>query len=810
MLDLFRKRTVGLLLIGWVLLLPPAAPSTLPSAQLFPPTLVVSKSPQPASLPEPGGAVTFTITLVNPLLVGSVQATALIDNVFGNITTPGHDGLLSTTCSTPQLIPPLERYTCSFVALIIGNANEEHKNTLTVYAQDNQGEVVAGTAEATVLITDVPSSLAVKKVATPEQVPESGAEVLYTVAITNTSAVDSIQINRLRDDRFGDVGGSCERPLPVTLPAQGRLNCTFRRFLQGQAGTTHTNVATANGRDDDGNPVSAAGRATVLFLDTPAVLTVTKTATPTVVPEAGGTVTFTVAIRNASSADAIEVQSLVDDQFGNVSKSCQPRLPVTIPREAEIVCRFVRTVQGNLGTVHRNVVTAAGVSDDGQPVAADAEAQVTFSDSPSQILLQKSPSQATVSTASAVITFAVQLDNISLADAVTLDRLVDSSYGDVTTPGAGLLATDCIVPQTLPSGGQYRCRFSALIGGAVGNEHSNQLTAFATDDDNSPLQAQATATVTVVGPLIQATKRDTLLKDADGNGYISPGDTLGYTVLITNTGNGADSFTFVDVIEANAQLLPEEITVTQGIIATEGATLTVELGPLAPAEVAAIHLAVQVVELLPPGVESVRNQGLVRSSTGRTWLTDDPDTTATSDPTVTPVLTEPALLLTKWDLMFTDADGDNSVSAGDTLLYRLRIVNGGNARATDLVLVDLPDAQSILVAGSVQVSSGLVTRGNAPGDASVVISLPTLLPQQQVDIAFRVLIQAGENRAFAARWQLTLINQARVTFTHPSGGQVEILSDDPDTAALQDATQTPIGGQLPSGRGALFLPMIRP
>jgi uncharacterized repeat protein (TIGR01451 family) len=53
-------------------------------------------------------------------------------------------------------------------------------------------------------------------------------------------------------------------------------------------------------------------------------------------------------------------------------------------------------------------------------------------------------------------------------------------------------------------------------------------------------------------PMIEATKTDELLVDADGNGVVNPGDTLRYTVVINNNGDGAaQDVVFSDTVDAN-------------------------------------------------------------------------------------------------------------------------------------------------------------------------------------------------------------------------------------------------------------------
>lgn len=922
-----------------------AAPAQAP-ATLLNVGLTVSTSANPEALPEPGGFVTFSISIFNPLLQGSVLVTQLQDSLYGNITTPGHDGVVSTTCGIPQLIDQLGEYTCSFVAIVTGNAGDQHTNKLKVYAQDGSIEVVVGETSATVTITDVPSSLVLKKRAHPTQIPESGAGVTYTIWVTNTSPVDSIRLNKVNDDRFGDVSNSCRQPLPVTLPAAGAITCTFSRLLQGQAGTIHVNTATATGVDDDKQVVSANDKATVIFLDTPGVLTMSATAAPTAVPEAGGPVTFTLRIKNESSVDAITVKSLTDPQ-GKVTPSCQPALNNSLKAGEVMSCHYIRSIQGDFGTTAIHQITANGTSDDGQAVTANAEVQITFTDTPASLTVQKTPSQPTASVNGAVITFTVQVKNTSPTDSLTLDQITDSRYGNVAAANPLLVATTCTTPQILPVNGQYTCKFSAGLSGAIGAVHTNLLTVKATDDDNVSLQAQASANVTIVGALIRATKRDHLLQDRNGDGVASPGDTIGYTVVISNGGNLADSITFTDRLDNNTRLVTDQVTSSQGVIATSPLSLTVHLGALAPATVATINFPVTVVNPLPVGTSQVGNQGfvvgdltpalptndpdtptpddptatlvvahprlvaakraalvtdvdgdgvpspgdtisytirlvnvgnqqavgvevhdpldvvttLVSGSTvssqgqvvtgtsgqpavsvqlgdlavGATaaidfqavvvnplpagisqisnqarfigtnippGVTDDPSTTAADDPTRLFLTSAPLVQLTKRDLIFTDADGDNTVSAGDILLYTLRLSNLGNTSALNLQITDTPDLRTTLLVGKVQASGGQILAGNAPNDRSITLAVPELLPQQRVDLAFRVVV----NAAGAA----LLSNQASGRYSH-GGTQAEItfVSDDPDTPQANDPTNTPVGGVLASGNNRAFLPLIR-
>jgi uncharacterized repeat protein (TIGR01451 family) len=155
----------------------------------------------------------------------------------------------------------------------------------------------------------------------------------------------------------------------------------------------------------------------------------------------------------------------------------------------------------------------------------------------------------------------------------------------------------------------------------------------------------------------------------------------------------------------------------------------------------------------------------------------------------------------KSDLLFNDADGDGQVSEGDTLLYTIRMQNGGTTTLHELVLEDQLDINTSLLTGSVQPSLGVVEQGNNTADESLLVRIATLGPQTTVEIAFLALIKPTSNVA-------VLVNQATVRFTQGSdapAGQQERTSNDPDTPSPNDATLTPLGS-TPGQQ--IYLPLI--
>ena len=89
----------------------------------------------------------------------------------------------------------------------------------------------------------------------------------FDVSVKNTSAVDSVTISSLSDDVYGNLDGKGTCDVPQTLAAGASYSCSFTGAVSGNAGSSHTDVVTASGTDDDGNPVSDDDDATVRITD---------------------------------------------------------------------------------------------------------------------------------------------------------------------------------------------------------------------------------------------------------------------------------------------------------------------------------------------------------------------------------------------------------------------------------------------------------------------------------------------------------------------------------------------------------------
>ena len=193
-------------------------------------------------------------------------------------------------------------------------------------------------------ITNLPSSILVTKSATPTSLPEPGGNATFDVTVKNTSAVDSVTITSLSDNVYGNLDGKGSCDVPQTLAPGASYSCSFTGAVSGNAGSSHTDVVTASGTDDDGNPVSDDDDATVTITDLASSILVTKTADPTSLPEPGGNASFSVTVKNTSASDSVTITSLSDDVYGNLDGKGTCDVPFTLAPGASYDCAFTGAV----------------------------------------------------------------------------------------------------------------------------------------------------------------------------------------------------------------------------------------------------------------------------------------------------------------------------------------------------------------------------------------------------------------------------------------------------------------------------------
>lgn len=591
--------------------------------------IAVGKTPSVSSLPEPGGTVDYTFTVTNTGAL-SVTLSGLVDSIFGNLHGQGNCVANGSVNLAPNAL-----YQCVVSKTISGNAGLNHTNVVTATAQPRLGLPIQAITSASVRLTDVPSSLQTTITAQRTSVLAPGADVEFTIAVKNSSRVDTVTLTGVTVTPFGDVAASCLPRLPIDLLPGATVTCTFTHFVGGAPGDLITVVATASGVDDDGDNVSASDQDELQVSRIAASIRVTKVASVAEVPETGASVVFTVTVENSNAQEIVTINTVDDQPVGNLQPYCNRPLPATLPSGTKMTCSYAVAIGGKAGTVYTNTVIARGVDSQGQPVSDQDQASVRFLDLIPEVVVNKNATPAAVLDSGGEVTFSVVVINRG-PEAGTLTALIDSIFGDLNGQGT------CAVPQPLAgNGGTYACSFKATVAGSAQIPHRNTVTARVSDDDGNTGQAAGSATVNFIltNPALVVTKRDVLQVDhfdkPEEQGIITPADTLRYDLTVRNQGNAAaNNVVIEDNPDPNSQLLIGTVTTSKGVVTTGDQAgdqkVVIAIGSLAIGE--SVNISFQVLITKGTGATLLRNQAFVRNpqqdAPGGVGITisDDPDT----------------------------------------------------------------------------------------------------------------------------------------------------------------------------------------
>ncbi|MFN2503421.1 MAG: hypothetical protein ABR540_04165, partial [Acidimicrobiales bacterium] len=610
-------------------------------------------------LPEPGGVFTYTVTVRNPGTVETITINSLIDSVYGDLATrPG------STCGTlinTTLAPGATSAPCTFTAEFLGDPGDAETDIVTARGTDDDGQTVTDTDDAVVTITPVPPAIEVIKDASPTTRPEPGGDFTYTVTVRNPGTVETITINSLIDNVYGDLatrpGSNCGTLIGTTLaPGATSSPCTFTAPFTGDAGDFKTNIVTATGTDDDGQTVTDTDDATVTLTDVLPTITVVKTADPLTRPEPGGDFDFTVVVTNTSS-EPLLLTALNDNVYGNLDGrgNCDVTPPPALaPNGGTYTCTFTGPFAGQAGAAQTDVVTATATDDDGNEATDDDDAIVTITGLAPSIVVDKDATPASLPEPGGDFTFNVRITNNG-SEAVTILTVTDNIYGNLATrPGS---TCGDLIGDILDVGQSTTCSFVAPFTGEAGAAQTDIVTVTGEDDDGTEVSDDDDATVTITGvpPTIAVTKV------ANPSSLPAPGGTFTFTVGVTNTSTEVVTITkLVDDIYGD---LNGRGTCAIGAVLQPGDTYTCSF----PGEFRGSGGATQTDTVTATGVDNEGN-------------------TTTAEAKAQVRISQPPLIA------FTGTDtGRHARMAGGLLILGLMMV-GATLRSRGLALAGLPSA----------------------------------------------------------------------------------------------------------------------
>jgi len=278
---------------------------------------------------------------------------------------------------------------------------------------------------------------------------------------------------------------------------------------------------------------------------------------------------------------------------------------------------------------------------------------------------------------------------------------------------------------------------------------NNGVYSSASDTNVDERDYTFSTTKSVVGDdanFIAADQAVVLDIDVNGNGFADPGDTLLYTVSITNNGTDATDVTFDESIPANTTYITNSVSTDAGT-ADDTSGISVDVGDLAANETATISFAVTVNDNVVSGTV-ISAQGIVDSANTVAELTDADANDANGDQPNTLRVGEPSedvtnLYVSQAAQLSADNDGDSAISAGDELLITYVVSNLGTDSLDNINLQDILPSGLTYVANSVQIegaNTASVVNGAVTADIAslaandgVIVTLKVIVDEPLVD-----------------------------------------------------------------------------
>ncbi|MEG3791275.1 OmpA family protein, partial [Lysobacter sp. CCNWLW3] len=432
------------------------------------------------------------------------------------------------------------------------------------------------------------------------------------------------------------------------------------------AGTSN-NSATATGTPPVGPPTTSPPDTTQTPLAPAPALTIDKSTTTANYAAVGDTISYSYLVTNTGNVSLTGPVTVADDKttvscpavttVGNLDGELDPAESVTCTATYTVTLADL-----NSGSVV-NIASATvdGVTSPTDTVTVNATQAPELTSAKAMTANADEDGSGTV-TVGDTLTYTVTVTNtgnVTLTDVVVTDNKI--------TPNT--IACASVVPgNTCVLTGTYRVSLADANAGNVVNAAvvTTSTPGICPPGSTAP-ECNPTVTVPVVQtPALSSVKAMTGNADEDGNGAVSLGDTLTYTVTVTNTGN----VTLTDVVVTDNKIAPN--TIACASVAPAGTCVLTGTYRVTQADVDA---------------GSVLNAAVVTTSTPGAC---PPGSTAPEcNPTVTvPIQGRPAIAATKTATLTTDLGTAGVGNAGDVITYAVTVTNTGNVTLVNLTTLD--------------------------------------------------------------------------------------------------------------------------
>jgi large repetitive protein len=688
---------------------------------------------------------------------------------------------IATASITPRRVASLApgeqtTFTASYTLTQADIDAGDVRNTATASGRDQSGQTVTAVDSATVPVPAAPAIALVKTGVADlgaDGVASAGDTVTYRFTVTNTGNVTVTNVT-VADPLVTVSGG----PVPSLAPGASDATTFTATYAVTQADLDRgeiVNQATVTGTPPDGGTVSDPSDDNDVVADDPTIVALTPAPSIALVKsvgaiadsngngitDAGDTIDYVFAVTNTGNVTLTNV--LVGDPKITVTGGPLASLAPGATDSTTFRASYLITQpDADAGGV-TNQATATGSDPTGATVEDISDDSATTEDDPTVTPIAEAPAIALVKSVSSVTdtngnglndtgdvinyAFAVtNTGNVTLGNVTVTDPLVTVAGGPLATLVPGASDSTTFTANYVITGDDVRAgrvvNQATAAAASPSGARTSDLSDNASTDENDP-----TITPIVAAPGIALVKSVKGIVNTNGNDLTDAGDVIEYRFTISNTGN----------VPLN------NVTVTDPLVTVAG-------GPLATLDAgetdSTTFTASYVITAADVAEGRVINQatafGTSPANTTVSDLSDDASRTE-DDPTVTPLVSAPAIALVKSVSSVTDANGNGVTDGGDVINYSFSVTNTGNVALAGVTVSD----PKVAVTGGPIASLGVAQTDSTTFTASYVIAAAD--------------VDAGG-----------VSNQATATGISPAGAVVSDLSDEASISE-DDPTFTPIG-----------------
>lgn len=527
--------------------LPPVTPSTAYVLRKAPPAISVTKTSSDDTFAQAGDTVVYSITTSNTSADDTLYDLTVTDplfsgaGAFGGLSCYADAGFATPTDDT-TLNPHTSIYCRATYTVAQSDVDTGYvNNTVTAIGLTDDSQPLIARDSVTITGPDnVTNEITVVKSTDDTVFTAVGQVIPFSFLVTNTGDVTLTDIEVL--DGTLDAPATC--PTPATLAPDDTFICTgnYTATAIDLANKQVVNTASATGVPVRGAQPTAL-QSTVYVPSAVPALTVAKSTDDTFYGGSGTVLAYAIVVTNTgddtltiSSIDDTVVRSGASDLAVSLS-GCST--PLTLNVDDSITCTGSYTTTStdiaaaDDSVVNTVMVTGAGVTG-GTSVTADDSVTSTYV--ATELTVAKTTDDTAYAITDDTLSYSIRITNSGddTITGVTLDDTVTRTGGAAVAGTIGA-CSPVTLPGTLNPGQYTDCPATYVTvaadvddGDTVVNtataRGTGQTSGVAVSGDDSVTSTYLSATVTVV-------------KSVDDTVYTASGQTLAYTIVLTNTGD---------------------------------------------------------------------------------------------------------------------------------------------------------------------------------------------------------------------------------------------------------------------------------